>query len=134
MADQGRLVKMWLRKSSQDLQTAKLLLAQNSEVFWGPLVFHTQQSTEKAIKGYLAFKKNRFPKTHDLDILISLVAKNDQELSIALGPTKILTQYAVVYRYPEESEQLAPLNQKLCENLVGMAESVYFKLSKECGL
>ena len=55
MADQGRVVKMWFRKAAQDLKASKLLLAQNSEDFWGPVVFHAQQAAEKSIKGFLAF-------------------------------------------------------------------------------
>ncbi|MCB9073042.1 MAG: HEPN domain-containing protein [Bdellovibrionaceae bacterium] len=95
---------MWFRKASQDLQTAKLLLAQNSEVFWGPAVFHSQQAAEKSIKGFLAAQKIRFAKTHDMEILINLVSTADQSLGMELEPAKILTQFAVAYRYPEEKE------------------------------
>jgi HEPN domain-containing protein len=88
LAEQGRMVKMWFRKSAQDLHTAKLLLEQNSEVFWGPLVFHVQQSAEKAIKGYLAFHKIRFANTHDMAILVNLIAKEDKNLKRNLNQLK----------------------------------------------
>jgi HEPN domain-containing protein len=132
LADQGRMIKMWFRKSAQDLQTANLLLAQKSETFWGPLVFHAQQSTEKAIKGYLAFHKIRFSKTHDIEILVNLVAKVDEKLAEYLHPTKILTKYAVAYRYQEENEPLEPLTQENCEKITAMAESVFKKLNSLC--
>lgn len=77
MADQGRIVKMWFSKSIEDLKAAKLLLSSTTENFWGPSVFHSQQSAEKAIKGFLAFNKIRFAKTHDLEILINLVSQID---------------------------------------------------------
>lgn len=129
MADQGRMVKMWFRKAQEDLLAAKLLLAQNSEDLFGPLVFHAHQSTEKVIKGFLVFHKIRFPKTHDMGILIGLVAKVDENLSQELHPVKILTKYAVAYRYPEENEPPEPLTQKNCEKLTAMADAVFKKLS-----
>ena len=129
MADQGRMIKMWFRKSAQDLQTAKLLLAQNSEVFWGPLVFHAQQSAEKAIKGFLVFNKIRFSKTHDMNILVNLVADVDKQLSEELDYAKVLTKYAVAYRYPEENEPPEKLTQKSCEKIVEIANNIYMKLN-----
>lgn len=112
MAEKGRMVQMWFRKSKEDLLAAKLLLTKEDENLFGPVVFHAQQSAEKAIKGYLAFHKIRFPKTHDMEILILLVGKHDTALSQELEPAKILTEYAVAYRYPEEKEPPEPLTQK----------------------
>ena len=86
MADQGRIVKMWFRKAIEDLQAAKLLLSQNSESFWGPSVFHSQQAAEKAIKGFLAFNKIRFSKTHDLEILVNLISQVDANFANQLKP------------------------------------------------
>lgn len=128
------MVRLWFKKAAQDLMTAKLLHAQNSETFRGPLVFHAQQAVEKAVKGYLAFQKVRFPKTHEMGILIDLVAKADQNLSQSLQPTKILTVYAVAYRYPEETELPEPLTQKNCERILALAEDAYTLLTKECGV
>jgi HEPN domain-containing protein len=132
LADQGRTVKTWFRKSAQDLKTAKLLLAQDSEDYWGPLVFHSQQAAEKSIKGYLTFHKIRFAKIHDMEILVNLVAKADEKLSEELHPAKILTKYAVAYRYPEENEPPEPLTQKNCEKIVALAETVFTRLFRVC--
>lgn len=94
-ADQGRIVKIWFSKAIEDLQVSKLLLLQNSESFWGPSVFHSQQAAEKAIKGFLAFNKIRFSKTHDLaSLLVTLVSQVDVNLANQLKPTTILTKYA----------------------------------------
>ena len=134
MADQGRMVKMWFRKSAQDLQTAKLLLAQNSEDFWGPLVFHAQQCAEKSVKGFLAFHKIRFTKTHNMEVLVNLVVKVDQKLAEELKPTEILTQYAIAYRYPDEKEPPEPLTQKNCEKILAMAEGVFDRMTKLCDI
>lgn len=111
MSDQGRTIQIWFQKSAEDLKVARLLLASKSEDFLGPSVFHSQQCAEKAIKGYLAFHKVRFSKTHDLEILINLVAQVDIELSQSLKPAGVLTKFAIAYRYPEEIESPEPKNQ-----------------------
>lgn len=132
MADQGRMVKMWFQKAAQDLQTAKLLLAQNNENFWGPTVFHAQQSAEKAIKGFLVFHKIRFNKTHNIENLLKLVSSVDKNLSQKLEPSKILTQYAVAYRYPEENETPEILSPQVCEKITLIAEAAYRELIQIC--
>ncbi len=134
MADQGRMLKMWFRKAAQDLQTARLLVAQNNENFWGPTVFHAQQCAEKSIKGFLVLQKVRFNKTHDIEVLVNLVASVDKELSQKLESAKILTQFAVAYRYPEEKEPPEALSQNVCGQVVKIADGVYQNLLQKCGL
>ena len=131
MADQGRAVKAWFTKASRDLRTTKLLLAQNSEDYWESTVFHAQQTAEKSIKGFLAFHKVRFTKTHDIEILINLVAGVDKSLSRELDFAKVLTKYAVAYRYPEENEPPEPLTQTVCEKVAQMANDVFKSMSEK---
>ena len=125
MADQGRMVKGWLTKAAVDLRTTKLLLAQNSDDFFGACVFHAQQAAEKAIKGYLAFNKVRFPKSHDIEKLLELVSSVDHDLALELKPSTILTKFAAAYRYPEEVELQEPLTAKTCENAHVLANWVF---------
>lgn len=122
------MVKMWLQKSSEDLRTAKLLASQSTDEFFGPAVFHAQQAAEKAIKGFLACQKIRFPKTHDLSILIQIVATADSELAKALEPSVILTRFAVAYRYPEEVDPPEPLNRTTVEKALILANWVFEEL------
>lgn len=131
MADHGRTVKAWFTKASRDLRTTKLLLAQNNEDFWESAVFHAQQAAEKSIKGFLAFHRVRFTKTHNMEILITLVAGVDKSLSKELEFAKSLTQYAVAYRYPEENEPPEPLSQQVCEKVTQMANEVFESLSRK---
>jgi HEPN domain-containing protein len=134
LAEQKRMVEIWFGKSAQDLQTAKLLLSQNSQIFWGPLVFHSQQAAEKAIKGYLVFHKTRFTKTHDIEVLLNLVAKIDDKLCQELQSAKTLTRYAISYRYPEENEPPETLSQQSCDKIVAMVQDLYERLSRLCGV
>ena len=105
---------MWLKKAAEDLRASRLLLAQSMDDLLGPAVFHAQQSAEKAIKGYLAFHKTRFPKTHDIEVLLILIGKTDPVLSSSLEPATVLTKFAVAYRYPEEAEPPEPLSHEVC--------------------
>lgn len=116
---------MWFSKSIEDLKAAKLLLSSTTENFWGPSVFHSQQSAEKAIKGFLAFNKIRFAKTHDLEILINLVSQIDVNLAEKLKPAAVLTKFATAYRYPEEAESPEPLTQESCQKVFDLANMVF---------
>jgi len=128
LADQGRIVKMWFQKSSEDLRATKLLLSQTTDEFLGPAIFHAQQSAEKAIKGFLSFYKVRFPKTHDLGILAQLVGTTDADLGKALEPCAILTKFAVAYRYPEEAESPEPLTRATVDKALVLANWVFEEL------
>lgn len=134
MADQGRMVKTWFTKASRDLRTAKLLLSQNNEDFWESTVFHAQQAAEKSIKGFLAFHKIRFTKTHNMEVLVDLISKIDKSLSLSLEPIKILTQYAVAIRYPEENELPETLSQEVCQKITALADTTFTSLTKKCGI
>ena len=125
---------MWFNKSVEDLNAAHLLMCQKSESFWGPSVFHSQQSAEKALKGFLAFKKVRFSKTHDLEILINLVLQVDPELAEILRPAGVLTKFATAYRYPEEAESPEPMTQIICEKIYALANMVCEEIKSKVSL
>lgn len=47
---------MWLKKARTDIRTAKKLFREDERIL-DTSVYHTQQCAEKALKGFLAFKK-----------------------------------------------------------------------------
>ena len=59
----------WLKIAEVDLKSAKGLL--KLQIF-STATYHCQQTAEKALKAYLAFKKHRIVKIHDLMKLIML--------------------------------------------------------------
>ncbi len=124
MADLKRTVDLWFSKAHLDLRTAKLVLEAEPPLF-EPAVFHCQQAAEKAIKGYLAFNKVRFNKTHSIKELLNLVATVKKSLADQLAAAEILTKYAVAYRYPEEIENLEPLNKSSAQLVYELAQTVY---------
>ena len=64
-----------------------------------------------------------------MNILVNLVADVDKQLSEELDYAKVLTKYAVAYRYPEENEPPEKLTQKSCEKIVEIANNIYMKLN-----
>lgn len=118
----SKLVKQWFKYAATDLKAAKNSLSFSNE-FKAISAFHSQQCAEKAIKGYLLFHKVRFPKSHEIGTLIDLVENLDAELSKKIRNSEILTEYAVSYRYPEETEQ-TPLTLAKAKSAIKLAEMV----------
>ena len=62
-----------------------------------------KQCIEKYLKAVLVEKNILFTKTHDLGILLNLLLKPNPDMEKFRDAMNILTDYAVVFRYPGES-------------------------------
>lgn len=88
----------WLLKANNDLNAAKVLYEANC---LDVAIYHTQQSGEKALKGFLAAWKHPLVKTHDLVALVALCKQFDPKITL-IGPlAEKLTPFAVIFRYPD---------------------------------
>lgn len=58
--------KSWLRKASEDLRAADFE-TQADPPLSADIVFHAQQATEKALKGFLTWHGLTFRKTHSIE-------------------------------------------------------------------
>lgn len=88
--------------------------------------FHCQQGVERYLKALLIYKgEANIPKTHNIDLLLNLCRKYDENFIIYTGTE--LTTYAVDLRYPdilyipskqEMNEAIKITNEiiKLCNN------------------
>ncbi len=124
------MVDQWLIDAETDLRGAKALF-DIGEAFYYMVAFHCQQSAEKAIKCYLAFKKINFPKTHSSKDLIKLVQKHDDSFAAKLLGAVTLDLYAVAFRYPDsrsgnltvsevtDAIKVAEEILSLCKNQIG---------------
>lgn len=72
----------------------------------------------------MLYHKVRFPKSHDFGTLIDLVENVDAKLSKKIRKSEVLTEYAVSYRYPEETEQ-APMTVAKAKSAIKLAEMVF---------
>jgi len=108
-AETNAEVRGWLAKAQGDLRAAHILgEAEPAEL--DIAVYHCQQAVEKALKAWLVSREIPFTKTHDLERLLDASNSDSNALSHFSDHMRILTPYAVEFRYPgdvvapEESE------------------------------
>jgi HEPN domain-containing protein len=85
------------------------------------LCFNAQQAAEKAIKAVLLHLEIRFPYTHDLAQLLTLVKQSGLETPELVTKAAALSDYSVESRYPGLSE---PVSQEEYEEAMRLAEEV----------
>lgn len=91
--------EFWLGKAASDLKSAKILSADADTA--DNAIYHTQQCAEKALKGYLVFRKQAVTKTHDLEILLKLCIGFDNEFFALKAEASFLKPYGIIFRYPD---------------------------------
>ena len=64
-------------------------------------IYHCQQAARvaKAIKGFLVFADQHFPRTHDIETLINLAIPYEARFVGWVDAGRELTPYATLYRY-----------------------------------
>ena len=114
---------LFLYKAIIDLNSAKYLLEgfnkDNVEIDIEKIYFELQQSAEKALKSLLSRHGIKFPKSHDIEQLISMC--EEAAIPLIQGVEKLieLSDYAVEGRYSiisddlNDSEMFIGLIQKL---------------------
>jgi len=100
------LVRQWLARAESDLETALFLFA-SGRPFFDSICFHCQQAAEKYFKAYLTWQQIEFPKTHNLIMLLSLIASADSPLAASLTEVAALNPYGVDIRYPGDAPEIA---------------------------
>jgi HEPN domain-containing protein len=91
------LTREWVEKAEADFAAA------NTRGLSTDIVcFHSQQTIEKYLKGYLHENDLRFPKTHDLEELLDLCLASQPLWEAWRKSLSELTEYAAEFRYPGE--------------------------------
>lgn len=101
MAKPNSDVQAWFRYSRVDLRMAKVLWERDDAEMWRGVAYNCEQCAEKAIKGFLAYKKISFTKTHDIGSLAAKVLISNPEVESLLKRASTLTKFAIAYRYPD---------------------------------
>lgn len=113
--NQLEFAKNWLIKANEDIAVINELTKSGIPKFSSAICFHSQQAVEKFLKAFLAFKGIDFPKTHDVDFLLSKCKECEQEAFLGIDLLS-LADFAVSVRYPDdfftpsESDALQYLN------------------------
>ena len=122
--------EIFFKKAIVDLNSAKVILASfekgDIELDIEVIFFHLQQSAEKLLKTFLDFHQIKFPRTHDLQILVNPLEENEIKLdnSKELLPLSI---YALEGRYAILHDDLEDVN-KYIEILEDMINKVKERL------
>ena len=90
----------WLYYAAIDLRTAKLLLEEPR--CYNMVAFHCQQSVEKAIKGYLLWRKHRLFDGHNLPFLCKQAMQEDEHFRDRIALASELNHYYIEARYPAD--------------------------------
>ncbi len=97
----SKTVKEWFADANEDLRGAQALNQLEPEKYLRIVPYLGQQATEKAIKGYLSYKKIKYTHTHDIGKLATLILDVNPELEMLLKEASYLSVYAVGFRYPD---------------------------------
>lgn len=98
--EKAEYIKNWLFRANEDIAVINDLINFGTEYYASTICFHAQQATEKFLKAFLVYHNIDFPRTHDVDYLISECQKiNKNAFNIDL---KSLTDFGVSVRYPDD--------------------------------
>ncbi|MFN0077658.1 MAG: HEPN domain-containing protein [Prosthecobacter sp.] len=90
----------WVKKAESDYQLAVSLVRRRKVPVRDHVCFHFQQAAEKYIKARLEEANVRFPKTHDVELLVQIATAIEPLWAALAAAGKQLSDYAVRIRYP----------------------------------
>lgn len=113
--------RAWLVRAVRDLAAGHAVLRVTPPLT-DHAAFHAQQAAEKAMKAFLTWHSEVFPKTHNLTQLGERCTRIDPSLEDLLRRASVLTEYAWKYRYPGEPSE--PPREE-AEEALALAREVY---------
>ena len=116
----------WITKAENDLKNAAHTIKLGSDCPTDTVCFHAQQCVEKYLKGFLVILETAFPRTHDIEVLISLLPKGVR-IPLTVFQQRQLTEYALLTRYPGSYE---PISLSEARDAVKLARKVKRKMQK----
>ena len=120
------VAREWTTKGDNDLKNAVHTLKLGKECPTDTVCFHAQQCVEKYLKAFLVALEIQFPKTHDIESLVSLMPKSIR-IGLTVEEQRRLTEYATVLRYPGPYEAI-PLSE--AKEAVKLAKRVQQRIRK----
>jgi len=106
MKDKLSMVKLWVEKADHDLGTAELTY-HHIPKFRDTIAFHCQQAVEKYLKSYLIFIDLPVKRTHDLIVLLGLIANTEAMSDELFDMAAVLQDYSIEVRYPDNIIELS---------------------------
>lgn len=94
-------IEKWIFRANEDVSVCLKLKETDAEQYASTICFHAQQAVEKFFKAFLTYNKVDFPRTHDVDYLLSECSKINQG-AFSLIELKDLSEFGVTVRYPDD--------------------------------
>ena len=120
----------WLFHANLDFLAAKNLIKDTR--CYNSAAFHCLQCIEKALKGYLLFKKHKLYDGHNLTWLCKQAALCDQHFSQWIGQSSSLNRFYIETRYPADipldidTDTIDNLMNSMTEMLEFITEQIRF--------
>ena len=96
-----------LSKAEDDLYVVQCLAQDGKAPQW-TIGFHAQQAVEKALKAVLSQAGVEFPRTHNLSLLVGLLAQHELGEPPHAQQLAELTPFGVAFRYDEVDDEICP--------------------------
>lgn len=93
-------IQTWVKKTEEDYEVAISLVRKRRRPVPSAVCFHCQQCVEKYLKAILVGINIRFPRTHDLAVLLELCLPCVASLEAIRDDLAALNPYSVQLRYP----------------------------------
>ena len=125
MSSRNERVRLWVRQAGDDLAVARLVY---QEDYFSHACFLAQQSIEKALKGYLLWVANDYPRVHRLVELVTRCQVHDACFEELLADCIVVDQYYIPTRYPNGVPGSLPdglPGSEEAEEAIGIASKVY---------
>lgn len=90
--------------------------------------FHAQQAAEKLLKALLSEYEVNFPRTHNLRLLMDLLADDGHSLPSSLADLDLLTPYGTLFRYEDIPAEVGLDRKTAFETIAELREFVERKL------
>lgn len=111
----------WLQRSAQDLRAGEHDLTAAPPLF-EDVLFHCQQSVEKAFKAFLVWHDRPFRPTHSLEEVGKQCTDIDSSLQAVVDDAVPLTAYAWRFRYPGD---VAPPTREEAQRGLSLAHRAF---------
>jgi HEPN domain-containing protein len=120
----------WLQHAEADLRYARLGRREPG-ILLSLVAFHAQQAIEKALKALLVADHVDFPRTHDLEELLTIIQRAGRRWPPVLDNVKELTPMAVQTRYPGFDD---PVQESEVDEAIRLADETLTWVRSELGL
>ena len=120
----------WIATACTDLDVARAVLRAMGEQGLHVCCYHAQQCVEKALKAWLIARKQPYPLTHDLRLLLDRCERAGGGWVERARPAERLVSLAATGRYPSS---IRHVSRKETDEAISIADSVLNLIQSDLG-